>query len=205
LGDFSGKARHNNQTLARDLNQTLDMMARTEDSRSVRNVQYVERLVDFADQVEAAIRADDLPRLARQTSELRGFAESIELDSQDAFARLRKKMIEIQLRLHEVELPAISFAAGAVTSSSPFSPVNRPTPKPVRARSRSVSMAHTTSPARATKSMSWSRSRWAWLNTHPVNPLRSSFAASTNPCTAARIQPRLANLAWTLSPTPVYS
>jgi diguanylate cyclase (GGDEF)-like protein len=106
LGDFSGKARHNNQTLARDLNQTLDMMARTEDSRSVRNVQYVERLVDFADQVEAAIRADDLPRLARQTSELRGFAESIELDSQDAFARLRKKMIEIQLRLHEVELLA---------------------------------------------------------------------------------------------------
>src|ERR1700677_2254915 len=29
LGDFSGKARHNNQVLARDLNQTLDMMART--------------------------------------------------------------------------------------------------------------------------------------------------------------------------------
>jgi diguanylate cyclase (GGDEF)-like protein len=106
LRDFSGKARQNNQTLARDLNQTLDMMARTEDSRSVRNVQYVERLVDFADQVDAAIRAADLPRLARQTSELRGFAESIELDSQDAFARLRKKMIEIQLRLHEVELLA---------------------------------------------------------------------------------------------------
>jgi diguanylate cyclase (GGDEF)-like protein len=106
LGDFSGKARHNNQTLARDLNQTLDMMARTEDSRSVRNVQYVERLVDFADQVDAAIRAGDLPRLARQTSELRGFAESIELDSHDAFARLRKKMIEIQLRLHEAELLA---------------------------------------------------------------------------------------------------
>jgi diguanylate cyclase (GGDEF)-like protein len=106
LSDFSGKARHNNQALARDLNQTLDMMARTEDSRSVRNVQYVERLVDFADQVDAAIRASDLPRLARQTAELRGFAESIELDSHDAFARLRKKMIEIQLRLHEAELLA---------------------------------------------------------------------------------------------------
>ncbi len=106
LGDFSGKARHNNQVLARDLNQTLDMMARTEDSRSVRNVQYVERLVDFADQVDSAIRAGDLPRLARQTSELRGFAESIEIDSHDAFARLRKKMIEIQLRLHEAELLA---------------------------------------------------------------------------------------------------
>jgi diguanylate cyclase (GGDEF)-like protein len=106
LCDFAGKARRNNQALARDLNQTLDMMARTEDSRSVRNVQYVERLVDFADQVDAAIRAHDLPRLARQTSELRGFAESIELDSHDAFARLRKKMIEIQLRLHEAELLA---------------------------------------------------------------------------------------------------
>jgi diguanylate cyclase (GGDEF)-like protein len=106
LCDFSGKARYNNQALARDLNQTLDMMARTEDSRSVRNVQYVERLVDFADQVDAAVRADDLPRLARQISELRGFAESIELDSHDAFARLRKKMIEIQLRLHEAELLA---------------------------------------------------------------------------------------------------
>jgi diguanylate cyclase (GGDEF)-like protein len=106
LCDFSGKARYNNQALARDLNQTLDMMARTEDSRSVRNVQYVERLVDFADQVDAAIRAQDLPRLARQTADLRDFAESIELDSHDAFARLRKKMIEIQLRLHEAELLA---------------------------------------------------------------------------------------------------
>jgi diguanylate cyclase (GGDEF)-like protein len=106
LRDFSGKARHNNQALARDLNQTLDMIARTEDSRSVRSVQYVERLVDFADQVDAAIRSADLPRLVRQTSELRGFAESIELDSHDAFARLREKMIEIQHRLHEAELLA---------------------------------------------------------------------------------------------------
>lgn len=106
LRDFSGRARHNNQALARDLNQTLDMMARTEDSRSVRSVQYVERLVDFADQVDAAIHSGDLPRLVRQTVELRGFAESIELDSHDAFARLREKMIEIQRRLHEAELLA---------------------------------------------------------------------------------------------------
>ena len=103
---FPARPATTTKSLARDLNQTLDMMARTEDSRSVRNVQYVERLVDFADQVDAAIRAGDLPRLARQTSELRGFAESIELDSHDAFARLRKKMIEIQLRLHEAELLA---------------------------------------------------------------------------------------------------
>jgi diguanylate cyclase (GGDEF)-like protein len=106
LCDFSGKARHNNQALARDLNQTLDMMTRTEDSRSVRSVQYVERLVDFADQVEGALRARDLDKLGRYTSDLRGFAESIELDSQDAFARLREKMTEIQHRLHEAELLA---------------------------------------------------------------------------------------------------
>ncbi|HTW63536.1 MAG TPA: GGDEF domain-containing protein [Bryobacteraceae bacterium] len=103
LRDFAGKARHHNQVLARDLNQTLDMMARTEDSRSV---QYVERLVDFADQVETAIRAGDLQRLERQTSDLRGFAESIELHSHDAFARLREKLTEIQHRLHEAELLA---------------------------------------------------------------------------------------------------
>jgi diguanylate cyclase (GGDEF)-like protein len=106
LCDFSAKARHNNQALARDLNQTLDMMARTEDSRSVRSVQYVERLVDFADQVDTAVRSGDLHRLLRQTSDLRGFAESIELDSHDAFARLREKMLEIQHRLHEAELLA---------------------------------------------------------------------------------------------------
>jgi diguanylate cyclase (GGDEF)-like protein len=106
LCDFSSKARHNNQALARDLNQTLDMMARTEDSRTVRSVQYVERLVDFADQVETALRSGDLTKLGRQTSEMRGFAESIELDSHDAFARLREKMTEIQHRLHEAELLA---------------------------------------------------------------------------------------------------
>ncbi len=106
LCDFSAKARHNNQALARDLNQTLDMMARTEDSRTVRSVQYVERLVDFADQVESALRSGDLTKLGRQTSEMRGFAESIELDSHDAFARLREKMTEIQHRLHEAELLA---------------------------------------------------------------------------------------------------
>jgi diguanylate cyclase (GGDEF)-like protein len=106
LCDFSAKARHHNQRLARDLNQTLDMMTRTEDSRAVRSVQYVERMVDFADQVEAALRSGNLPKLARQTTEMRGFAESIEIDSHDAFARLREKMTEIQRRLHEAELLA---------------------------------------------------------------------------------------------------
>ena len=100
------KARHQNETLARDLNQTLSMVTRTEDTSAGRNVQYVERLVDFVDRLESAVRSGDLPRLAAQTSDLRDFAQSIELDSRDDFARLRQKMIEIQRRLHEVELLA---------------------------------------------------------------------------------------------------
>jgi hypothetical protein len=48
----------------------------------------------------------DLPRVAAQAADLRDFAQSIELDSRDDFARLRQKMIEIQHRLHEVELLA---------------------------------------------------------------------------------------------------
>ncbi len=94
------------ETLARDLNQTLSMVTRTEDSSAGRNVQYVERLVDFVDRLESAVRSGDLPRLAAQASDLRDFAQSIELDSRDDFARLRQKMIEIQRRLHEVELLA---------------------------------------------------------------------------------------------------
>jgi diguanylate cyclase (GGDEF)-like protein len=106
LQSFCERARHQNQTLARDLKQTLTMVARTEDTSAGRNVQYVERLVDFVDRFESAVRSGDLPRLAAQASDLRDFAQSIELDSRDDFARLRQKMIEIQRRLHEVELLA---------------------------------------------------------------------------------------------------
>ena len=106
LRGFAQKARLQNQALARDLNQTLSMVTRTEDSSAGRNVQYVERLVDFVDRLESAVRSGDLPRLAAQTSDLRDFAQSIELDSRDDFARLRQKMVEIQRRLHEVELLA---------------------------------------------------------------------------------------------------
>jgi diguanylate cyclase (GGDEF)-like protein len=106
LAGFCEKARLQNQDLARDLNQTLSMVTRTEDSSAGRNVQYVERLVDFVDRLESAVRSGNLPRLAAQTADLRDFAESIELDSRDDFARLRQKMIEIQRRLHEVELLA---------------------------------------------------------------------------------------------------
>jgi diguanylate cyclase (GGDEF)-like protein len=106
LRGFAQQARLQNQALARDLNQTLSMVTRTEDSSAGRNVQYVERLVDFVDRLESAVRSGDLPRLAAQTAELRDFSQSIELDSRDDFARLRQKMVEIQRRLHEVELLA---------------------------------------------------------------------------------------------------
>jgi diguanylate cyclase (GGDEF)-like protein len=106
LRGFCEKARLQHAALARDLNQTLSMVTRTEDSSAGRNIQHVERLVDFVDRLESAVRSGDLPRLAAHTSELRDFAQSIELDSRDDFARLRQKMIEIQRRLHEVELLA---------------------------------------------------------------------------------------------------
>ncbi len=103
---FCEKTRLQNEALARDLKQTLSMVTRTEDSSAGRNVQHVEKLVDFVDRLESAVRSGDLPRLAVQTAELRDFAQSIELDSRDDFARLRQKMTEIQHRLHEAELLA---------------------------------------------------------------------------------------------------
>jgi diguanylate cyclase (GGDEF)-like protein len=106
LESFCEEARLRKETLARDLNQTLSMVARTEDSSAGRNIQHVENLIDFVDRLESAVRSGDLPRLASQTAELREFAQSIELDSRDDFARLRQKMMEIQRRLHEVELLA---------------------------------------------------------------------------------------------------
>jgi GGDEF domain-containing protein len=66
----------------------------------------VERLVDFVDRLESGVRSVDVARLASAAIELREFAQSIELDSRDDFARLRQKMVEIQRRLHEAELLA---------------------------------------------------------------------------------------------------
>ncbi len=106
LQGFCEKARLQNEALARDVKQTLSMVTRTEDSSAGRNIQHVEKLVDFVDRLESAVRSGDLPRLTAQTAELRDFAQSIELDSRDDFARLRQKMTEIQHRLHEAELLA---------------------------------------------------------------------------------------------------
>ncbi len=106
LQAFCEKARLQNQALARDLNQTLSMVTRTEDTSTGRNVQHAGRLVDFVDRLESAVQSGDLPLLAVHASELRDFAQSMELNSREDFARLRQKMTEIQRRLHEVELLA---------------------------------------------------------------------------------------------------
>ena len=106
LEDLWEKSRHYNQNLARDLNQTLAIVAQSEDSRSVRNVQYVERLVDFVEQMESAVKSGDLTWLASQAGHLRAFAESIELDSRDSYRELNEKMQEVQRRLREAELQA---------------------------------------------------------------------------------------------------
>jgi diguanylate cyclase (GGDEF)-like protein len=106
LQNFCQKIRLQNEALARDFNQTLTMMTRTEDTSAGRNVKYVERLVNFVERLESSVRAADLPGLAAHTAELRDFAQSIELESRGDFAQLREKMIEIQRRLHEVELLA---------------------------------------------------------------------------------------------------
>jgi diguanylate cyclase (GGDEF)-like protein len=106
LQKFCQQARLHNQSLARDFNQTLSMVTRAENSSAGRGVQYVEKLVDFVDRIESAVRSGDLAPLTSQAVEMRDFAQSIELDSRDDFARLRQKMLEIQRRLHEVELLA---------------------------------------------------------------------------------------------------
>ena len=106
LEDFWDKSRHYHQNLARDLNRTLAIVAQSEDSRSVRSVQYVERLVDFVEQMETAVKSGDLTGLASQAGQLRAFAESIELDSRDSYRELHEKMNEVQRRLQEAELQA---------------------------------------------------------------------------------------------------
>ena len=106
LETFRGNARHYTQALEEELNQTLGLVAQAEERRSTRNVRHVEHLVDFVDQMEQAVHAGDLDQLRRQTVELRGFAESIELDTRDALAKMRDQMREFQQRLREAELLA---------------------------------------------------------------------------------------------------
>ena len=82
------------------------MLARNEDTRSLRSVRYVGHLIDFVDQMEEAVRAVNVAGLAQQAVNLRQFAESIELDSRDDYDRLREKLDQFQHRLYEAELLA---------------------------------------------------------------------------------------------------
>jgi len=106
LESFAEKARSFNKAVSDDLNRTLAIVAHGEEKRSDRTVQYVEHLVDFVENMEAAVRLADLERLAEQATALRRFAESIELDSRDAVGHLRREMHEVQHRLREAELRA---------------------------------------------------------------------------------------------------
>jgi diguanylate cyclase (GGDEF)-like protein len=106
LTAFSGRARRYSRALTDELNQTLAMVARNEDTRSLRSVRYVGHLIDFVDQMEEAVRALDRARLNQQTTDLRQFAESIELDSRDDYDQLREKLDQFQQRLREAEFLA---------------------------------------------------------------------------------------------------
>ena len=106
LEAFGGNARHYTQALEQELNKTLGLVAQVEERRSTHNVRHVEHLVDFVDQMDKAVEAGDLEQLRKQTVELRAFAESIELDTLDAFAQMRDQMREFQQRLREAELLA---------------------------------------------------------------------------------------------------
>ncbi|MBZ5610247.1 MAG: GGDEF domain-containing protein [Acidobacteriia bacterium] len=106
LQEFAVRAGHYNQALSDELNRTLAMVAQGEDTRSARNVRYVDNLVDFLDQLEKALESGDVSKLAAQAGELRRFAESIEIDTRDPFVRLLDQMREFQHRLREAELLA---------------------------------------------------------------------------------------------------
>ncbi len=106
LQEFSVRASHYNQALSDELNRTLAMVAQGEDTRSARNVRYIDNLVDFLDQLEKALQSGDVSTLAAQASELRHFAQSIEIDTRDPFIRLLDQMREFQQRLREAELLA---------------------------------------------------------------------------------------------------
>jgi diguanylate cyclase (GGDEF)-like protein len=106
LQAYSAKAHQYNQALAEDVTQTLSILAKSEDALSVRNDLYADRLAQFANHMEQAVRACNLVRLTEQTAELRGFVESMQQDRRDALARLQQKMGDFQSKLREAELLA---------------------------------------------------------------------------------------------------
>jgi len=120
LRSFTPRAQRYTRSLSDELSGALALVARNEDTRSARSVGYVEHLSDFVDQMEKAVESRDLASLAGQAVKLRGFAESIELDSRDAFALLREQIREFQQQLHEAVLLASRDALTGVSNRREF-------------------------------------------------------------------------------------
>jgi predicted signal transduction protein with EAL and GGDEF domain len=120
LEAFTIRASHYTQSLNDELNRTLSLVAESEDAGSARNVHHVEHLVDFVDQMEKAVESGDLGKLSVQATELRGFAESIEIDTRDAFLQVRDQMREFQQRLREAELLASRDALTGIANRREF-------------------------------------------------------------------------------------
>lgn len=120
LQEFALRASHYNQALNDELHRTLAMVAQGEDSRSARNVTYVDKLVDFVDQVEKALQSGDLSKVAGPAAELRRFTESIEIDTRDAFLQLLDQTREFQQRLQEAELLASRDALTGIANRREF-------------------------------------------------------------------------------------
>jgi len=106
LTAFSTRARRYSEALTDRLDQTLAAVASNEDTRSLRSVRYVGHLIDFVDQMEESVLSMNQTRLTQQATELRKFAESIELDSRDDYTQLRDKLDQFRHRLVEAELLA---------------------------------------------------------------------------------------------------
>jgi diguanylate cyclase (GGDEF)-like protein len=120
LQAFGAGADRHTRSLSDELSGALALVARNEDSRTARDVGYVEHLFDFVDQMEKAVTSRDLSTLAGQAVRLRGFAESIELDSRDAFAQLRDQIRDFQHQLREAELLASRDALTGVANRREF-------------------------------------------------------------------------------------
>ena len=106
LEGYAAGARRYSQAFAEDVNQTLALISRNEDTLSERNNRYAGRLAQLAEQMDAAARSGDVQRLAEQAGELRDFARSMEQDGKQAFSRLQERMAEFQNKLREAELQA---------------------------------------------------------------------------------------------------